>query len=180
MNLPLKKCCKGVSFKRISKLAEVIPCSGRIETFAAASREGVLVAERKDGDGCRSSSGDDAVPREKNLGRSLVHMMHLLAPAEDSDLSPKTILEALSPSSSCISLNHQPAGDECPEATVTRSFVMGDDIGFMQSDRDEVRSLDGVPTSLGPGMLLSSHCVVLLNHYMDLMVNAASGSPRLD
>ena len=54
---------------------------------------------------------------------------------------------------------------------VRRTFVLGDDVGFMESD---LLQLDATarPLSLGPGMMLTSQCITVLRHYLDLLAQA--------
>ena len=55
---------------------------------------------------------------------------------------------------------------ENPEIAPT-TLVVGDAVGITDDERETLRSRNAIPVTLGPHILLASHCIVLAHAAMD-------------
>eukprot|EP00873_Tetraselmis_striata_P002902 jgi/Tetstr1/423166/TSEL_013934.t1 len=99
------------------------------------------------------------------------HRTYLLAPGERGARTtrPADVERAIHCPAASSSSSSGPGGGE-----VRRSFVLGDDVGLMDSDLAELAPAAATPLSLGPGMMLTSQCITVLRHYIDLLASAAA------
>lgn len=171
--LPQKKCCKGLFMKRVDALEQIIPTT----TYAEKGQiQSCQLKTEPCSDAHMIVANPTFVTPSIQLGPQIVRqhpvqlLTYYLAPTE-SLVAPDQIMYALRNSESCDNVVDNPGSPLC--TSVIRTFVMGDDVGFMQSDNTDLVNLDCIPLALGPTMLLSSHCIMVLNHYLDFVDAAA-------
>eukprot|EP00242_Pyramimonas_sp_CCMP2087_P007988 CAMPEP_0198197882 /NCGR_PEP_ID=MMETSP1445-20131203/1453_1 /TAXON_ID=36898 /ORGANISM="Pyramimonas sp., Strain CCMP2087" /LENGTH=319 /DNA_ID=CAMNT_0043867293 /DNA_START=425 /DNA_END=1384 /DNA_ORIENTATION=- len=179
--LPTKKCCKGITYSRVASLQSVIPESRSVITSPSPKIRTGLAK----GDPPQTASGqeeeeeayrhvssppplEEASPIPLPIGVHMTYKLELTVPPFTLQDITKLLQQqgCRGAAPGCISE---------PPPVVVGNFVMGDDVGFMAEDDALCSALGCAPISLGTGMLLTSHCITILNHYMDMALKDTTG-----
>mmetsp|Transcript_9148 Transcript_9148/g.26225 ORF Transcript_9148/g.26225 Transcript_9148/m.26225 type:complete len:283 (-) Transcript_9148:328-1176(-) len=169
MCLPGKKCCKGFHHRWAASLAEVV--SRDMVTATATYSSG--------GPSSPPAPAPSTTLEGPRQGVAL-HRTFRLAPAEEGR---RTRAADIQRAIGGLTASDSSGGDRSLDdsvrslaggvSEVRRTFVLGDDVGFMESDLSQLAAAAAAPLSLGPIMMLTSQCIAVLRHYLDLLAEKA-------
>mmetsp|Transcript_19853 Transcript_19853/g.27529 ORF Transcript_19853/g.27529 Transcript_19853/m.27529 type:complete len:213 (+) Transcript_19853:362-1000(+) len=163
------KCCKGLYVKQLESIAQIIPSKTRgleSEPDKFERQNGfqqytyMLVLSPK-----------TTAPAE--IQRSFCPNMPTRSKSEQASNCENTMQacenSSISMMSSIETLDSAQSNQTVP---VQRNFVLGDDVGLLPQEILELNALGCSLVSLGPGMLLTSQCITIINHYLDVGIQS--------